>query len=57
MAGITLLYGDAWRWLVWGALSTVLHFKARLEEHLLCARFPEYHGYQARTKSILPFIL
>lgn len=57
LAGITLLYGEPWRWLILAVLATVLHFKARLEERLLCERFPEYRQYQAHTKSILPFVL
>ncbi|MCL2310180.1 MAG: isoprenylcysteine carboxylmethyltransferase family protein [Proteobacteria bacterium] len=57
MTGAVLLYGEPWRWLALIALSTVLHFKSRLEERLLCARFPEYSDYMARTKSILPFLL
>ncbi len=57
MAGVALLYGEPWRWLAFGALGVVLHFKARLEERILCARFSEYRDYMTRTKSILPFIL
>ncbi|MDR0247442.1 MAG: DUF1295 domain-containing protein [Burkholderiales bacterium] len=57
MLGIVLLYSEPWRWLALAALATVLHFKARLEERFLCARFPEYSDYKARTKSILPFVL
>ncbi|MDR0250882.1 MAG: isoprenylcysteine carboxylmethyltransferase family protein [Burkholderiales bacterium] len=57
MTGAVLLYGEPWRWLALGALGTVLHFKARLEERFLCMRFPEYRDYMAHTKSILPFVL
>jgi protein-S-isoprenylcysteine O-methyltransferase Ste14 len=57
MTGIVLLYGEPWRWLTLAILGAVLHFKARFEEHLLCACFPEYGDYKARTKSILPFVL
>ncbi|MDR0770854.1 MAG: isoprenylcysteine carboxylmethyltransferase family protein [Burkholderiales bacterium] len=57
MAGFSLLYGELWRWPVWGALGIVLHFKAQQEERFLCARFPEYRDYSARTKSLLPFLL
>jgi len=57
MTGVVLLYGEPWRWLSLGALGTVLHFKARLEERFLCARFPEYRDYISHTKSILPFVL
>ncbi|MDR2709781.1 MAG: isoprenylcysteine carboxylmethyltransferase family protein [Burkholderiales bacterium] len=57
LAGITLLYGEWWRWLIMTILMALLHFKSRYEERLLCERYPEYRDYQAHTKRILPFIL
>lgn len=38
------------------ALALVLDGKARLEERLLLARYPEYGDYQRRVARLLPFI-
>lgn len=38
-------------------LAGVLHVKSRREEALLAQRFPEYTGYQKRTRRLVPFVL
>ena len=45
---------DLWRLGAWLGLVVVLVFKAKEEETLLRARFPEYADYAARTARFLP---
>ncbi len=46
----------AWRILAWIGLVVVLLAKARREEALLQARFPEYAAYMQRTRRLLPLL-
>ncbi len=39
---------------LWLALLVVLHFKAALEERLLCQRWPGYTAYAQRTRRFIP---
>lgn len=40
-----------------GALAAYITAKSRVEERYLESRFPEYAGYRARTRRLLPWIL
>ncbi|MDR7555148.1 MAG: isoprenylcysteine carboxylmethyltransferase family protein [Armatimonadota bacterium] len=40
-----------------GALALYLDAKARIEERWLLERFPDYAGYRARTRRLLPWLI
>ena len=52
-----LALGSVLAWLLWGVLSLVLLFKARLEERWMTALHPSYAHYMARTRRFIPFLL
>ncbi len=43
--------------LIWLGLVVVLFVKAKYEESLLIAKFPDYEKYCTNTKSFIPFVL
>jgi protein-S-isoprenylcysteine O-methyltransferase Ste14 len=45
------------RFALWSALLIDLWLKLSHEERLLARRFPDYSGYKARTKRLIPFLL
>lgn len=51
-----LYYGSIWKWAGWAALGLVLWLKARAEERLLLARYPEYGDYRQRTRALIPYL-
>lgn len=54
MLAFVVLDASAWRIGAWIALAAVLLAKAAREERYLLARFPEYAGYRARTRRLIP---
>jgi protein-S-isoprenylcysteine O-methyltransferase Ste14 len=48
--------GDGRQWLLWGGLVAVLAAKAAREERGLAIAHPDYAGYRARTRAIVPFV-
>jgi protein-S-isoprenylcysteine O-methyltransferase Ste14 len=55
--GFALAWNTLVHWTAFAILALVLHAKALREERLLAARFPEYEGYAARTRRLIPFLL
>ncbi|MFN3707353.1 methyltransferase family protein [Microcella sp.] len=53
-AGLALIGASWWHGALLLALIALLSLKARLEERMLAARFPEYADYAARTGRIVP---
>ena len=45
------------RFLIWTLLLGDLWIKLRYEEELLTLHFPDYQGYQRRTKRLIPFLI
>lgn len=54
MAAVAAASGEGLLWGLWVLLGVVLNFKAALEEHLLEARWPEYHRYREVTWRFVP---
>mgnify|MGYP000079258811 CR=1 FL=1 len=52
--GLALIGASLWHGALLVALIVLLSVKARLEERMLAARFPEYGAYAARVGRIVP---
>ena len=55
--GCAIGWATPWHWLALAGLFVVLHAKARREEALLAARFPDYAAYAARTPRFVPHVM
>jgi protein-S-isoprenylcysteine O-methyltransferase Ste14 len=55
-AGIACFNGGLLRVSLWLLLALLLVYKARYEESLLKAQFPEYKAYMTGTKALIPYI-
>lgn len=55
--GLVLDRPDPVRLALWAVLLIDLWLKLTYEERLLARRFPDYPGYKARTKRLIPFLL
>lgn len=53
-AGLFIIGASWWHAALFVALFVLLSIKARLEERMLTARFPEYADYASRTGRIVP---
>ncbi|RZT60862.1 protein-S-isoprenylcysteine O-methyltransferase Ste14 [Microcella alkaliphila] len=53
-AGLFIIGASWWHAALFVALFVLLSVKARLEERMLAARFPEYTDYASRTGRIVP---
>lgn len=53
-AGLTVVANTLLAFVTFGALLTLLTLKARFEERLLAARFPEYGAYARQTPRFVP---
>ena len=53
-AGLFIIGASWWHAALFVALFVLLSVKARLEERMLAARFPEYADYASRTGRIVP---
>lgn len=56
-AAETAAYMDPWKLLASALLFAVLLGKARIEEHRLAERYPEYPAYAARVKRFVPWLV
>lgn len=54
--GLASIHGTGETWLIAGLLLVLFHFKARHEETLLLAAFPQYADYQRTTGRFFPYL-
>ena len=55
--GMMLSAYSSFTLLIWLGLVVIMFMKAKYEESLLMARFPDYEKYCANTKAFIPFVL
>ncbi len=56
-SGMMLSAYSSFTLLIWLGLLVVMFVKAKYEESLLMARFPDYAKYRVNTKAFIPFVL
>lgn len=54
--GLIFTNYSRWKIAAWVLLALTLDIKARLEERLLCERFPDYNDYRRGTWRFVPFV-